>query len=202
MSRTPAQLPEPSRTRGQIPALELLSFRFPPSSRHSGPEAWGSCGSCCLVATFGGFRVTALVYYVRRLGSLGTAFLRRMTLHRYTYSHPELRKRPWPLRGSRGMAMARASLVRSSLAWLHVLQQMYRMMASAGVIIPAPLGGTPGRQAHVCLLSPSGQRAEHDVARSWTERSRPRATDKAIRSTSVLVLTSRDVWAPTRELAL
>ena len=26
----------------------------------------------------------------------------------------------------------------------------------------------------MCLLSPSGQRAEHEVARSWTERSRPR----------------------------
>ena len=48
------------------------------------------------------------------------------------------------------------------------------MMASAGVIIPAPSGGTPGRHAHVCLLSPSGQRAEHEVARSWTERPRPR----------------------------
>ena len=68
--------------------------------------------------------------------------------------------------------MARASLARSSLAWLHVLQHVYRMMASAGVIIPAPSGGTPG--THVCLLSPSGQRAEDEVARSWTERSRPR----------------------------
>ena len=72
------------------------------------------------------------------------------------------------------MAMARASLLRSSLAWLHVLRQMYRMMASAGVIIPAPSGGTPGRHPHGCLSSPSGQRAEHEVARSWTERSRPR----------------------------
>ena len=70
--------------------------------------------------------------------------------------------------------MARASSVRSSLAWLQVLQQMYRMMASAGVIIPAPSGGTPGRHEHGCLLSSSGHRAEHEVARSWTERSRPR----------------------------
>ena len=45
--------------------------------------------------------------------------------------------------------MARASFARSSLAWLHVLQHVYRMMASAGVIIPAPSGGTPGRHAHV-----------------------------------------------------
>ena len=65
--------------------------------------------------------------------------------------------------------MARPSLARSSLAWLHVLQHV-----STGVIIPALSGGTPGRHAHVCLLSPSGQRTEHEVARSWTERSRPR----------------------------
>ena len=87
--------------------------------------------------------------------------------------------------GGRGeMAMARASLARSSLAWLHVLQHVYRMMAPADVIIPAPSGGTPGRHVHVCLLSPSGQRGEHEVARSWTavqaegpptERSRARA---------------------------
>ena len=70
--------------------------------------------------------------------------------------------------------MARASLVRSSSAWLHVLQQMYRMMASAGVIIPAPSGGTLGRHTHGCLLCSGGHRAEHEVARSWTERSRPR----------------------------
>ena len=72
------------------------------------------------------------------------------------------------------MAMARASLARSSLAWLHVLQHVYRKMASVGVIIPAPSGGTSGRHAYVCVLSPSGQRAEHEGARSWTERSRPR----------------------------
>ena len=29
-------------------------------------------------------------------------------------------------------------------------------MASAGVIIPAPTGWTPGRHTHACLLSPSG----------------------------------------------
>ena len=52
--------------------------------------------------------------------------------------------------------MARASLVRSSLAWLHALQQMYRMMASG------------------CRQSPGRHTAEHEVARSWTERSRPR----------------------------
>ena len=63
--------------------------------------------------------------------------------------------------------MVRALLVRSSLAWLHVLQQMHRMMASAGVIIPAPSGGTPGRHPQ--------HRAEHEVARSWTERSGARA---------------------------
>ena len=34
--------------------------------------------------------------------------------------HLHVRKGPWSLRGPRGMAMARASLVRSSLAWLHV----------------------------------------------------------------------------------
>ena len=43
------------------------------------------------------------------------------------------------------MGMARASLVRSLLVWPQVLQQLYRMMASAGVIFPAPSGGTPGR---------------------------------------------------------
>ena len=43
-----------------------------------------------------------------------------------------------------------------SLAWLHELQQLYRMMAPAGVIIPAPAGGTPGGHLHGCLLSPSG----------------------------------------------
>ena len=32
------------------------------------------------VATFGGFRVAALVYYVRRMGSLGIAVIRRMSL--------------------------------------------------------------------------------------------------------------------------
>ena len=34
------------------------------------------------------------------------------------------------------MAMARVSLVRSSLAWLHEMQQMYRTMAPAGVTFP------------------------------------------------------------------
>ena len=57
--------------------------------------------------------------------------------------------------------MARASSVR-----LYVLQQMCSMVASVGVIIPAPSGGMPGRHAHGCLLSPSGRRAEHEVARS------------------------------------
>ena len=59
------------------------------------------------------------------------------------------------------MAMARASSVHLSLVWLHVLQQMYRMMASAGVTIPAPSRGTRVRH-------------EHEVGRSWTEWSRPR----------------------------
>ena len=35
------------------------------------------------------------------------------------------------------MAMVRASLVRFLLAWLDELQQLYRMVALAGVIIPA-----------------------------------------------------------------
>ena len=52
------------------------------------------------------------------------------------------------------MAMARASLVRSLVVWLQVLQQLYRMMAPQGVIIPAPAGGTPGSHTHVCLLKP------------------------------------------------
>ena len=60
----------------------------------------------------------------------------------------------------------------SPLAWLHVLQQLYRMKAPVDVIIPAPAGGTPGRHAHGCLFSPSGHRAEHQVAGSWTEWSR------------------------------
>ena len=68
------------------------------------------------------------------------------------------------------LACLRASLVRSCLAWLHELQQMYRMMASAGVVIPALSGGTPGIHAHGFLLSPSGHRAE--VTPSWTEWSR------------------------------
>ena len=46
----------------------------------------------------------------------------------------EVSKGPWSLRVQRGMAMARTSLVRSLLVWLQVLQQLYRMMASAGVI--------------------------------------------------------------------
>ena len=66
-------------------------------------------------------------------------------------------KAPGPFGEQRGMAMARASLVRSLLVWLQVLQQLYRMMAPAGVIIPAPTGGTPGRHTHACLLSPSGR---------------------------------------------
>ena len=58
-------------------AVSCFCFLFkPPSSRHSCPQAWGSC---CLVATFGGFRVASLVYYVRRMGSPGIAVIRRMT---------------------------------------------------------------------------------------------------------------------------
>ena len=34
------------------------------------------------------------------------------------------------------------------LAWLHVVQVLYRMMPPAGVVIPAPTGGTPGRHVH------------------------------------------------------
>ena len=34
------------------------------------------------------------------------------------------------------------------------LQQMYRKMAPAGVIIPAPAGGTPERHVHGCLSKP------------------------------------------------
>ena len=85
--------------------------------------------------------------------------------------HPEVRGRgclelckgPWSLRGPREMAMARASLVRSSFAWLHVLQQMYRIMAPAGVIIPAPAGGTSERHAH-------GHSAEHEEGSERTCR--------------------------------
>ena len=112
------------------------------------------------------------VLLVRGFVCLGTGFVTRYPEVR-GHGRLELWKGTWSLRGPRWMAMARASLVRSSLAWLHVLQHVYRMMASAGVIIPAPSGGTPGRHLHGCLLSPSGHRAEHEVARSWTERSRP-----------------------------
>ena len=112
------------------------------------------------------------VLLVRGFVCLGTGFVTRYPEVR-GHGRLELCKGTWSLRGPRWMAMARASLVRSSLAWLHVLQHVYRMMASAGVIIPAPSGGTPGRHLHGCLLSPSGHRAEHEVARSWTERSRP-----------------------------
>ena len=154
------------------------------------------------MATFGGFRVAALVYHVRSMGSLGFAVIRRMTLRVHVFldfAYCLILNFGSAFDPSREMAMARASLTRSSLAWLHVLQHVYRMMAPAGVVIPSPSGGMPGRHVHVCLLSPGGQRAEHEVARSWTERSRPRGHRPSGR---VLVLTSRDVWAPTRELAL
>ena len=63
-------------------------------------------------------------------------------------ARPDVCKGPWSLRRPREMAMARASLVRFLLAWLDELQQLYRMVALAGVIIPAPSGGTPGRRTH------------------------------------------------------
>ena len=53
--------------------------------------------------------------------------------------------------------MARASLARASLVWLQVLQQPYRMMAFAGVIIPALVEGRRGDmrmgvfEARVCV---------------------------------------------------
>ena len=51
----------------------------------------------------------------RGYGSTGTC-LREVRL----LALAEVSNGPWSLRGSRGMAMARASLVCSSLAWLHV----------------------------------------------------------------------------------
>ena len=71
-----------------------------------------------------------------------------------------------------------------------------------GVTSPAPSGGTPGRHVHGCLLSPSGHRAEHEVARSWTNRSsRPKGHRPSGQEHERAGSTSRDVWAPTRELA-
>ena len=75
------------------------------------------------------------------MASLGIAVIRRMTLRVHVFLDfancliLNFGSVPDPFGGSREMAMARASLARSSLAWLHVLQHVYRMMASAGVII-------------------------------------------------------------------
>ena len=75
-------------------------------------------------------------------------------------------------RRSREMAMA-------YWAWLHVSQQLYRIMAPAGVIIPGPLGGAPGRQVQACLSSPSG----HELSTKWLARepSGPRAASARVR---------------------
>ena len=90
--------------------------------------------------------------------------------HPKVHSHGrfELCRGPWSLWGPRGMAKARFAgmFLLGRAARLH---QMYRMMAPAGVTFPVPSGGTPGRHAHGCLLSPSGHRAEHEVSCSWTE---------------------------------
>ena len=63
--------------------------------------------------------------------------------------------------------------------------------------------GTPGRHLHGFVF---GARVGTELSTKWLARgpSSPGrgATDRAVSSTSVLVLTSRDVWAPTRELAL
>ena len=81
----------------------------------------------------------------------------------------EVFKGPWSLRGPREMAMARASLVRSSLAWLHVFPAGPCTVCGPWSCRPQPLesGGdaTPcedtrqdqGRSfKRGCLLSPSG----------------------------------------------
>ena len=99
---------------------------------------------CWLRATFGVLRIAVLVCLVLQI-------FRRMTLRVHVFLDFAYRiilkfgNAPDPFRGLREMAMARASLARSSLACLHVVQHVYRMMASAGVIFPAPSGGTPGR---------------------------------------------------------
>ena len=47
--------------------------------------------------------------------------------------------------------MARASLARSFMAWVHELQQLHRTMAPAGVIIPF---GRDVGVIHMCLSKP------------------------------------------------
>ena len=70
-----------------------------------------------------------VVSFVRVFGCMG-ARLRELRL----LALPDVCKRPWSLREPREMAMARASLVRSLLAWLHArvsfkLERVFNVIA-------------------------------------------------------------------------
>ena len=101
-------VPEPSRTRGLISALVLRPFLFPPSSRHSGsvlfislrrygrrsgqPSSSSLARRACVHVL--PFSLVLLLFAVRRFVT-GTRLLRVRLLG-------QVRKRPWPLRRSRG----------------------------------------------------------------------------------------------------
>ena len=78
---------------------------------------WTYCGFCLAV-------LVSWYYSSTPYDAAGIRFPRLRLLAR-----PDVCKGPWSLRVQRKMAMARASLVRSLLVWLQVLQQPYRMMA-------------------------------------------------------------------------
>ena len=113
-------------------------------------------------------------------------------------------KAPCPIRvtevDGHGARFAGAFLAWS---WLHVLQQIVQndgFQRTSSLQLHRE--GRRGDMRTGVLLSPSGHRAEHEVARSWTERSRPRGhRPRGREHERARFLTSRDVWAPTRELA-
>ena len=123
------------------------------------------------MASFGGFRAAVLVCFFRqlsycRMGLPGITVVRRMTLRVKVFLDfaccliLKFGSAPDPF-GCRGF-----------LRW-PLAARFAANVQNDGFQGRHHSGGTPGRHPHVCLLSPSGQRAEHEVARSWTERSRP-----------------------------
>ena len=122
--------------------------------RHLATPALRLGFSACLVATFGGFRVSALVYHVRRMGSFGIALIRRVSLQVHVfldfayYLILNFGRAPGPSGDREGWPWLRLLVVHVPSCWTAQSKRTYVLHQTLSICVPVQVcivEGAPGR---------------------------------------------------------